>query len=297
MGEILDVHAREILDSRGMPTIEVEVILESGAMGIAAVPSGASTGQREALELRDNDKRYHGKGVLKAVENVNEKIAPKLIGRESSCQNCIDHLLISLDGTENKSKLGANAILGVSLAVCKASAAESEMPLYRYIGGCNANELPVPMMNILNGGVHADNNLDIQEFMIMPAGLPTFGEALRAGSEVFSTLKGLLKKKGLSNAVGDEGGFAPNLQQNEDALELIMEAIEATGYEPGKDIYLALDAAASEFYEDGAYSFESKKLSPDDMTSYYASLIEKYPIVSIEDGMAENDWDGWRKLT
>ncbi len=297
MGEILDVHAREILDSRGTPTIEVEVILESGAMGIAAVPSGASTGQREALELRDNDKRYHGKGVLKAVKNVNEKIAPKLIGRESACQNCIDHLLISIDGTENKSKLGANAILGVSLAVCKASAVESEMPLYRYIGWCNANELPVPMMNILNGGAHADNNLDIQEFMIMPAGLPTFGEALRAGSEVFSTLKKLLKKKGLSNAVGDEGGFAPNLQRNEDAFGLIMEAIEATGYEPGKDIYLALDAAASEFYKDGVYSFESKKLSSDDMTSYYASLTEKYPIVSIEDGMAENDWDGWRKLT
>jgi enolase len=297
MGEILDVHAREILDSRGNPTVEVEVILESGAMGTAAVPSGASTGQREALELRDKDDRYHGKGVLNAVNNVNKEITPRLIGRESACQNCIDNLLLSLDGTENKSRLGANAMLGVSLAVCKASANEANLPLYRYIGGCNAKELPVPMMNILNGGAHADNNLDIQEFMIMPAGLPTFREALRAGAEVFSTLKGLRKKKGRSNAVGDERGFAPSLQKNEEALELILEAIKATGYEAGKDIYLALDVASSEFFEGGKYNFESAKVAADEMIAYYAGLIERYPIVSIEDGMAENDWDGWRKLT
>jgi len=298
MGEILDVHAREILDSRGNPTIEVEVILESGAMGTAAVPSGASTGTREALELRDKDSRYHGKGVLTAVKNVNKEIAPRLIGRESACQNCIDSLLLSLDGTENKSRLGANAMLGVSLAVCKASANETTLPLYKYIGGCNAKELPVPMMNILNGGVHADNNLDIQEFMIMPAGLPTFRESLRAGAEIFSTLKGILKKKGLSSSVGDEGGFAPNLQKNEAAVELILEAIKATGYEAGKDIFLALDAAASEFYKDGVYMFESAKATSDDMINYYAGLLERYPmIVSIEDGMAENDWDGWRKMT
>jgi enolase len=297
MGEILDVHAREILDSRGNPTVEVEVILESGAIGTAAVPSGASTGKREALELRDDDDRYHGKGVLIAVKNVNKEIAPKLIGRESTCQSCIDNLLISLDGTQNKSKLGANAMLGVSLAVCKASANEENLPLYRYIGGCSAKELPVPMINILNGGAHADNNVDIQEFMIMPAGLPTFRESIRAGSEVFHALKGLLKKKGLSNAVGDEGGFAPNLQKNEEALELIMEAIKAAGYEPGKDIYLALDVASSEFFEDGLYSFESTKVPADEMISYYTGLTDRYPIVSIEDGMAENDWDGWRKLT
>jgi enolase len=297
MGEILDVHAREILDSRGNPTIEVEVVLESGAIGAAAVPSGASTGKREALELRDGDNRYHGKGVLNAVKNVNNEIAPKLIGRESVCQGCIDNLLISLDGTQNKSKLGANAILGVSLAVCKASANEENLPLYRYIGGCNAKELPVPMMNILNGGAHADNNVDIQEFMIVPAGLPTFREAVRAGSEVFNTLKGLLKKRSLSTSAGDEGGFAPNLQKNEEALELIMEAIKSTGYEPGKDIYLSLDVASSEFFEDGLYSFESVKVPADEMISYYTGLVDRYPIVSIEDGMAENDWDGWRKLT
>jgi enolase len=297
MGEILDVHAREILDSRGNPTIEVEVVLESGAIGTAAVPSGASTGKREALELRDGDDRYQGKGVLNAVRNVNNEIAPKLIGRESACQSCIDNMLISLDGTQNKSKLGANAILGVSLAVCKASANEESLPLYRYIGGCNAKELPVPMMNILNGGAHADNNIDIQEFMILPAGLPTFREAIRAGSEVFNTLKGLLKKKGLGTSVGDEGGFAPNLQKNEEALELIMEAVKVAGYEPGKDIYLALDVASSEFFEDELYSFESMKVPADEMVSYYKGLVDRYPIVSIEDGMAENDWDGWRKLT
>jgi enolase len=297
MGEILDIHAREILDSRGNPTVEVEVILANGAMGTAAVPSGASTGQREALELRDKGDRYHGKGVLNAVNNVNKEIASKLIGRESACQNCIDNLLLSLDGTQNKSKLGANAMLGVSLAVCKASANEVNLPLYRYIGGCNAKELPVPMMNILNGGAHADNNLDIQEFMIMPAGLPTFREALRAGAEVFSSLKGILKKKGLSISAGDEGGFAPSLQKNEEALELILEAIKAAGYEPGKDIHLALDVASSEFFKDGSYEFEASKVTADDMISYYSGLVDKYPIVSIEDGMAENDWDGWRKLT
>ncbi|MGD2080886.1 MAG: phosphopyruvate hydratase [Nitrospirota bacterium] len=297
MGEIIDVHAREILDSRGNPTVEVEVILANGSMGTAAVPSGASTGQREAIELRDKDKRYHGKGVMSAVRNVNKEIAPKLIGRESVCQNCIDNLLVSLDGTANKSRLGANAMLGVSLAVAKASAADSNLPLYRYIGGCNARELPVPMMNILNGGAHADNNLDIQEFMIMPAGLPNFREALRAGSETFNTLKGILKKRGLSSSVGDEGGFAPNLQKNEDALELIMEAIEASGYEPGKDIYLALDVASSEFFEGGKYAFESKKVTAEDLIDYYSELVSKYPIVSIEDGMSEDDWEGWKKLT
>ncbi len=297
MGEIIDVHAREILDSRGNPTVEVEVILASGSIGTAAVPSGASTGQREALELRDGDKRYHGKGVLNAVNNVNKEIAPKLIGRESTCQSCVDNLLISLDGTPNKGRLGANAILGVSLAVCKATAVENNLPLYRYLGGSNAKELPVPMMNILNGGSHADNNLDIQEFMIMPAGLPNFREALRAGSEIFNTLKGILKKRGLSTSVGDEGGFAPNLQKNEEALELIVKAIEASDYEPGKDVYLALDVASSEFFEKGKYSFESKKLSADDMISYYSNLITKYPIISIEDGMAEDDWEGWRRLT
>ncbi len=297
MGEIIDVHAREILDSRGNPTVEVEVILADGSMGTAAVPSGASTGQREALELRDKDKRYHGKGVMTAVRNVNKEIASKLIGRESACQNCIDNLLISLDGTPNKSRLGANAMLGVSLAVAKASAVDSNLPLYRYLGGCNAKELPVPMMNILNGGVHADNNLDIQEFMIMPAGLPTFREALRAGSEIFNTLKGILKKRGLSSSVGDEGGFAPDLKKNEEALQLILEAITASGYEPGKEVYLALDVASSEFFEGGKYEFESKKITAGDLIDYYSELVSKYPIVSIEDGMAENDWDGWKKLT
>lgn len=297
MGEILDVHAREILDSRGTPTVEVEVLLDSGAMGRAAVPSGASTGSREALELRDKDRRYHGKGVRKAVRNVNEKIAPRLVGEESTEQTYIDRLLVELDGTENKGKLGANAILGASLAVCKASAEEAALPLYNYIGGTNAKVLPVPMMNVLNGGVHADNNLDIQEFMLMPVGFRSFAEALRAGSEVFHTLKGTLKKKGLNSSVGDEGGFAPDLKSNEEAIALIMEAINGSGYRAGKDIYIALDAAASEFHSKGTYNFEGRKLSSGDMVDYYGKLLKKYPILSIEDGMSEDDWAGWKKLT
>jgi enolase len=297
MGEIIDVYAMEILDSRGTPTVEVEVLLDSGALGKAAVPSGASTGQREALELRDKDQRYHGKGVQKAVNNVNDEIAPKLIGLESTEQVYIDNLMIDLDGTDNKSRLGANAILGASLAVCKASAEESGLPLFRYMGGTNAKVLPVPMMNILNGGAHADNNLDIQEFMIMPAALESFSEALRAGSEVFHTLKGILKDKGLSNAIGDEGGFAPDLKSNEEAINLVLEAIETSGYRPGEDIFISLDVAASEFYKDGAYNFESKKLSSDAMIDYFSDILDKYPILSIEDGMSENDWDGWREMT
>lgn len=297
MGEIVDIIAREIIDSRGNPTIEVGVLLDSGAYGSAAVPSGASTGQREALELRDGGSRFHGKGVRNAVRNVLEEIAPELTGLDSEEQPYIDNLLIELDGTENKSRLGANAILGVSLAVCKATSIELEMPLYRYIGGCNAKELPVPMMNILNGGAHADNNLDIQEFMIVPAGLQNFTEALRAGSEVFHTLKGIIKKKGLNTAVGDEGGFAPNLASHEEAISLILQAIDSSGYEPGRDIYLALDVAASEFHKDGTYSFEGKQLSSDRMISYYEDMISKYPLISIEDGLSENDWEGWKYLT
>lgn len=297
MGEIVDIIAREIIDSRGNPTIEVGVLLDSGAYGSAAVPSGASTGQREALELRDGGPRFHGKGVKNAVRNVLEEIAPELTGLDSEEQPYIDNLLIELDGTENKSRLGANAILGVSLAVCKATSIELEMPLYRYIGGCNAKELPVPMMNILNGGAHADNNLDIQEFMIVPAGLQNFTEALRAGSEVFHSLKGIIKKKGLNTAVGDEGGFAPNLSSHEEAISLILQAIESSGYEPGMDIYLALDVAASEFHKDGTYSFEGKQLSSDRMVSYYEDMISKYPLISIEDGLSENDWEGWKYLT
>lgn len=297
MGEIIDVVAREIIDSRGNPTIEVDVLLDSGALGRAAIPSGASTGQREALELRDGGNRFHGKGVRNAVRNVHDEIAPKLIGIASEEQVFIDNLLMELDGTENKSKLGANAILGVSLAVCRATSIEIEMPLYRYIGGCNAKELPVPMMNILNGGAHADNNLDIQEFMIVPAGLPNFSEALRAGSEIFHALKGILKKKGLNTAVGDEGGFAPNLSGHEEAVSLILEAIKSSGYAPGKDIYLALDVAASEFCKDGSYTFEGKKVSSDFMISYYEKMLAEYPLISIEDGLSENDWDGWKALT
>jgi enolase len=297
MGEIIDIVAREIIDSRGNPTIEVDVLLDSGTLGRAAIPSGASTGQREALELRDGGKRYQGKGVQNAVRNVHDKIAPKLIGIASEEQVFIDNLLIELDGTENKNKLGANAILGVSLGVCRATSIEMETPLYRYIGGCNAKELPVPMMNILNGGAHADNNLDIQEFMIVPAGLPNFTEALRAGSEIFHALKGILKKKGLNTAVGDEGGFAPNLSGHEEAVSLILEAIRSSGYAPGKDVYLALDAAASEFCKDGSYTFEGKKVSSDFMISYYEKMLTEYPLISIEDGLSENDWDGWKALT
>jgi enolase len=297
MGEIVDVHAREILDSRGNPTVEVEVLLESGALGRAAVPSGASTGSREALELRDKGQRYLGKGVQTAVNNVIDKIAPRLVGTESLDQVLIDQFLLDLDGTDNKSNLGANALLGVSLAVCKASAEEIGLPLYRYIGGTNARTLPVPMMNILNGGAHADNNLDIQEFMIMPAGLDSFSEALRAGSEIFHTLKGILKEKGLSTAVGDEGGFAPNLASSEEAITLTLSAVEKAGYRPGEEIYLALDAAASEFYGASGYHFEGKKVSSEDLIRYYEGVVEKYPVISVEDGMAENDWEGWKALT
>jgi enolase len=298
MSEIIDIFAREVLDSRGNPTVEVEVFLESGVIGRAIVPSGASTGEREALELRDGDKkRFLGKGVLNAVKNVMKKIAPPLRGMNSEDQILIDTTMIELDGTENKNKLGANAILGVSMAVCKATALETGLPLYRYIGGCNAKELPVPMMNILNGGAHADNNLDIQEFMIMPAGLSNFASALRAGAEIFHTLKGILKKNGFSTGVGDEGGFAPNLSRNEEAMTLIIQAIEMAGYVPGKDIYLALDVAASELYDNSSYRFEGKKVSSDDMISYYEDMISRYPFLSIEDGLSENDWDGWKQLT
>lgn len=297
MGEIIDVIAREIIDSRGNPTIEVEALLDSGVIGMASVPSGASTGTKEALDLRDGGGRFHGKGVQNAVRNVLEKIAPEVRGLNSEDQVYIDNLLIELDGTKNKSKLGANAILGVSMAICKATALERGIPLYRYIGGCNAKELPVPMMNILNGGAHADNNLDIQEFMIMPAGLSDFASALRAGVEVFHTLKKILKKKGLNTSVGDEGGFAPDLSSNEEAITLILQAIESSGYAPGNDIYLALDVAASEFFKNGSYNFEGRKVSSNDIISYYEKMISRYPILSIEDGLSESDWDGWKVLT
>ncbi len=303
MSLIVDVHAREILDSRGNPTIEVDVTLESGAFGRAAVPSGASTGTNEALELRDGDpKRYLGKGVTKAVENVNEVIGPKLIGMDAADQVNIDHTMIEMDGSTNKSNLGANAILGVSLAIAKASANDLNIPLYRYIGGTNAKNLPLPMMNFLNGGKHADNNVDLQEFMIMPAGADTFAECLRMGAEVFHNLKSVLKSKGYNTAVGDEGGFAPNLNSNEEALELIVEGIIKAGYEPGKDIFIALDPAASEFYDekDKIYNLAAEKKpkkSSEDMVKFYSKLIDKYPIISIEDGMAESDWEGWKLLT
>jgi enolase len=297
MGEILDLIAREIIDSRGNPTIEVDAYLDSGVVGRAAVPSGASTGQREALELRDGGKRFHGKGVQKAIRNIFEEIAPRLRGIASEDQVFVDNLMIELDGTETKKRLGANAILGVSLAVCKASAIESGMPLYRYIGGCNAKVLPVPMMNILNGGAHADNNLDIQEFMIMPAGVADFSSAVRAGSEVFHTLRKILNKKGLNTSVGDEGGFAPNLKSNEEAILLIMQAIEDSGYKAGKDIFIALDVAASEFYEKGSYRFEGKKVPSSRLVEYYDRIISRYPVLSIEDGLSENDWKGWEAMT
>ena len=297
---IEDVVAREIIDSRGNPTVEVDVYLSSGVMGRAAVPSGASTGEREAVELRDGGKRYGGKGVMTAVKNVEEIIGPEIIGIDAIDQVLVDNLMIELDGTPNKSKLGANAILGVSLAVAKAAALALDIPLYRHIGGTNAKTLPLPMMNILNGGSHADNNVDIQEFMIMPVGGETFSEALRMGTEVFHNLKKVLSSKGYNTAVGDEGGFAPNLKSNEEAIEVILEAIEKAGYTPGKDVFLALDTAASEFYEDGLYHFKksdgSKKTS-DEMVEFYKSWVDKYPIVSIEDGLDENDWDGWKKLT
>ena len=301
MSEIVDVYAREILDSRGNPTLEVEVFLESGAFGRAAVPSGASTGEREAMELRDGDKsRYLGKGVLKAVDNVNNIIAEEVIGMEADDQVGIDMKMIELDGTEYKSNLGANAILGVSLAVAKAAADEAGQPLYKYIGGANARELPLPMMNIINGGAHADNNVDIQEFMIMPAGATCFKEALRMGAEIFHALKGVLKSKGYNTSVGDEGGFAPNLKSNEEALQVIMEAIVKAGYKPGEDVLLALDVASSELFKDGKYTLENetqKVKTPVEMVDFYENLVNKYPIISIEDGMAENDWDGWKLLT
>ena len=301
MSNIQKVHAREVLDSRGNPTIEVEVLLESGAQGRAIVPSGASTGEREALELRDGDKyRYMGKGVLKAVGNVNSEIADAVTGMEATDQAGLDRNLIELDGTETKSRLGANAILGVSLAVAKAAADETGLPLYRYIGGANARELPVPMMNVLNGGAHADNNVDIQEFMIVPAGAALFSEALRMGAEVFHALKGVLKAKGYNTSVGDEGGFAPNLKSNEEALEVIMEGIVKAGYKPGEDVFLALDPAASEFHQDGHYLMKAEsqpRKSADQIIDFYENLVNNYPIVSIEDGMAENDWEGWKKIT
>ena len=300
MSLIEQIWAREILDSRGNPTIEAEVILEDGTNGRAAVPSGASTGENEAVELRDNDKlRYLGKGVLNAVENVNDIIAKELEGFDVIDQRLLDKTMIELDGTENKSKLGANAILAVSLASARAAAAFLEIPLYRYIGGANARTLPVPMMNILNGGAHADNNVDFQEFMVMPVGAESFSKALRMGAEIFHNLKNVLKSRGYSTGVGDEGGFAPNLKSNEEAVETILEAIDKAGYIAGDNVMLALDPAASEFYKGGNYVFkksDNRSLSSDEMASYWADWCSKYPIISIEDGMAENDWDGWKNL-
>lgn len=300
MAVITDVYAREIMDSRGNPTVEVEVYLEDGTIGRAAVPSGASTGQFEAVELRDSDSpRYLGKGVLQAVANVNDIIAPAILGFDASEQVAIDRIMIELDGTPNKAKLGANAILGVSMAVARAAAESYDLPLFQYLGGTNAKELPVPMMNILNGGAHADNNVDIQEFMIMPIGATSFMEALRYCAEVYHTLKGVLKAKGLATGVGDEGGFAPNLGSNEEALQVITEAIEKAGLVVGKDIVFAIDAASSEFYKDGKYhlSGEGKVKTAAEMVEYYAELCKKYPIYSIEDGLAEEDWEGWKLLT
>ncbi|WP_027623762.1 phosphopyruvate hydratase [Clostridium lundense] len=298
--EIVDVVARQILDSRCFPTVEVDVILEDGTVGRAAVPSGASTGIFEAVELRDGDKsKYNGKGVLKAVDNVNNIIAQELIGMNVFDQVLIDKTLIEVDGTENKGKLGANAMLGVSLACAKAAAEHLGLSIYQYIGGVNAKVLPVPMMNIINGGKHADNNVDLQEFMIMPAGATSFSEALRMSSEVYHALKSLLKSKGYDTGVGDEGGFAPNLNSNEEAIQVIVEAIEKAGYTPGKELFIALDPASSEIFEDGKYNLkgEGKVLTPAEMVEYYAKLVEKYPIISIEDGMAEEDWEGWKLIT
>jgi enolase len=300
MTEIIDVRAREILDSRGNPTVEADVIVACGAVGRAAVPSGASTGKREALELRDKrSKRFGGKGVTGAVKNVLTIIAPAVRGIDAANQMALDHLMIELDGTPNKSKLGANAILSVSMAASRAAASAYGLPLYRYLGGINARYLPIPMMNIINGGVHAANNLDIQEFMIVPISSKTFAQAVRMGAEIFHSLKKVLKKKGLSTSVGDEGGFAPDLKSNEDAIKFIINAIESAGYQPGKDVGLALDSAASEFYKKGKYilNSENKKLKPEEMIDYYEDLIDKYPIFSIEDGLAEQDWDNWELLT
>jgi enolase len=300
MSIITDITAREILDSRGHPTVEVEVFLEDGFQGRAAVPAGASTGEHEAVELRDGDPlRYMGKGVLKAVENVNERIAPEIIDMEALDQVAIDLRMIEIDGTPNKSELGANAILGVSLAVAKAAANLLDIPLYRYIGGIAARTLPIPMMNILNGGKHADSNVDLQEFMVMPVGAESFSEALRMGTEVFHALKKVLRDRGLSTGYGDEGGFAPNLRSNEEAIQMIVEAIIQAGFKPGESIYLALDPAASEFYGDGKYHLkgEGRTLSSEEMVNYWASLVNKYPIISIEDGLDQNDWQGWKLLT
>ena len=295
---ITHIHAREILDSRGNPTVEVDLQLNDGSFGRAAVPSGASTGEHEAVELRDGGNRYMGRGTEQAVRNVNATLGPALIGQDALDQRNVDNLMIKLDGTDNKSKLGANAILGVSMATAKAAADHKGLPLFQSLGDENASTLPIPMMNILNGGSHADNNVDIQEFMVFPIGAESFSQALRMGTEIFHNLKSVLKAKGLNTAVGDEGGFAPNLRSNEEAIEVILEAIEKTGYSSGKDIFLALDVAASEIYNNGAYHLDSenKVLSAEEMVSYYKDLLKKYPIVSIEDGLDENDWDGWQKM-
>ena len=300
MSAIVDIVGREILDSRGNPTVECDVLLESGVMGRAAVPSGASTGSREAIELRDGDKsRYLGKGVLKAVEHINTEISEAVLGLDASEQSFLDKTLIDLDGTENKSRLGANAMLAVSMAVARAAAEESGLPLYRYFGGMNACQLPVPMMNVINGGAHANNNLDLQEFMIIPVGAPSFREAVRYGAEVFHALKKIIHDKGMSVAVGDEGGFAPNVPNHEAAIQMILEAISAAGYTPGEQIAIGLDCAASEFYKDGKYELEGEGLSltGEQWIDMLATWVDKYPIISIEDGMAENDWDGWKMLT
>jgi enolase len=301
MSNIIDIHAREVLDSRGNPTVEAEVTLSDGTKGRAIVPSGASTGEHEAVELRDGDKkRFLGKGVLKAVENVNGEIAEALANFDASDQRTVDQKMIELDGTPNKSRLGANAILAVSMATARASAFDYEIPLYRYLGGAAANTLPTPMMNILNGGAHADNNVDFQEFMVMPVGAASFSEALRWGVEVFHTLKGVLKKRGYNTAVGDEGGFAPSVKSNTEAIEVVLEAIQQAGYKPGSDIAIALDPAASEFYQDGKYVFkksDKSSKSSEQMVLSWAKWVEDYPIISLEDGLAENDWEGWRYLT
>lgn len=300
MTGIIEIRALEILDSRGNPTVEVVAALENGAVGSAAVPSGASTGSFEALELRDGDKaRYNGKGVLQVVKNVEEEIFPELVGFDATCQAEIDEVMVELDGTQGKSRLGANAILGVSMAVARAAAASLDTPLYRYIGGINACTLPVPMMNIFNGGQHADNNVDIQEFMILPAGFPNFAESMRAGAEVYHALRSVLKDQGLSTGVGDEGGFAPDIPSNRAALEFIVAAIEKAGYKPGGDVFLALDVAASEFFKDGVYDLEGegRKLKAAELVEFYRGLVDDFPVVSIEDGMSEEDWEGWAMLT
>jgi enolase len=300
MAVITDVYAREIMDSRGNPTVEVDVILEDGTLGRAAVPSGASTGMYEAVELRDGDKsRYMGKGVQKAVENVNNIIAPEIIGFDALDQVAIDETMIELDGTPNKGKLGANAILGVSMAVAKAAAQSQDMSLYQYLGGFNAKQLPVPMMNILNGGAHADNNVDIQEFMVLPVGAESFAEALRMCAEIYHNLKAVLKGRGMNTAIGDEGGFAPNLESNEQAIQVIIEAIEKAGYKPGEQVCIGMDVASSEMFKDGKYHMEGEGVvkTPEEMVEFYANLVEKYPVISIEDGMAEDDWEGWALLT